>query len=102
MKKKIPKTEARKQIDEFFEHVREKTPKEIKKAKRLAMSYNIKLGEKRKLFCKKCFSPFIDPSIRIKNNKLMITCEKCEYVTRLKFDDRKLPKIGSDSEEGCC
>ncbi|MFH1326791.1 MAG: hypothetical protein ABIH59_01535 [archaeon] len=85
MKKKFPKTETQKQINEFFENIKTKDPKEIKKIKRLAMSYNIKLGERRKLFCKKCYKPFIEPSIRIKNDLITITCEHCEHKNRWKI-----------------
>ena len=48
MNKKISKKDAGKQIEEFFKHIEEKTPEKIKKIKRLAMRYNIKLGNKRK------------------------------------------------------
>ena len=80
--KKISKIDAEKQIEEFFFYIENKNPKEIKKIKKLAMSHNIKLGDKRKLFCKKCFMPYKNPSIRIKNDVLSISCENCNYVSR--------------------
>ncbi len=83
--KKISKTEAEKQIKEFFEDIENKTPREIKKTKKLAMRHNIKLGEKRKLFCKKCFSPYKNSSIKIKKNILSITCENCGHTSRWKI-----------------
>ncbi len=83
--KKISKTEARKKIKDFFLDIRNKTPKEIKKIKRLAMAHNIKLGEKRKMFCKKCFIPHKNPKIRLKNNIKSLICENCGYVARWKF-----------------
>lgn len=84
MVKKISKKEAIKEIEEFFssEDFKNKTPKEIKKIKRLAMKHNIALKEKRKLFCKACLNPFFESSIRIKNNFLTITCEHCEHKSR--------------------
>ncbi len=82
--KKLSKTEAQKKIDEFFADIKNKTPKEIKKIKRFAMRHNLPLGEKRKLFCKKCFHPYKEPSIRIKNDVLSITCENCGHVSRWK------------------
>jgi RNase P subunit RPR2 len=85
MKKDVSKKEAEKQIEEFFYHIQEKTPEEIKKIKKLAMSYNIQLKDKRKLFCKKCFFPFIEPSIRIKNGMITITCDHCEHKNRWKI-----------------
>jgi RNase P subunit RPR2 len=86
MKKDIPKTDVIREIENFFDNLKEKSPEEIKKIKKLAMSYSIKLGEKRKLFCKKCFFPFVDPSIRIKNNIITITCDHCQHKNRWKIN----------------
>jgi len=97
--KTFSKTEAKKQIQEFFKNIKNKTPrlsqvrssssesqaKEIKKIKKLAMKYNLPLKEKRKLFCKKCFTPYINPKIRIKNKKKIITCKECGYISRWKI-----------------
>ena len=54
--RKTTKSKVEKEINEFFKDIKNKNPKEVKKIKRLAMHYNIKLGDKRKTFCKKCFS----------------------------------------------
>jgi len=83
--KKLPKTEAKKQIQEFFSKIESKTPKEIKKIKKLAMRYNIHLKELRKRFCKKCFFPYKNPKTRIKNRGKSIVCENCGYVSRWKI-----------------
>ena len=83
--KKVSKTEAKEQIQEFFNNLGKKTPNEVKKIKKLAMSHNIKLGDKKKLFCKKCFKPYKSPSVRIKNDMIRITCENCEHKNRWKF-----------------
>jgi RNase P subunit RPR2 len=99
MKKSLSKKEAEKQIEEFFHHIREKTPKDVKKIKRLAMSYNIKIGTKRKVFCKKCLRPFKEPGIRIKNGIVTFTCEFCKHQNRWKFKDR--PELPEGDEEGC-
>jgi len=85
MVKKISKTQAREEIKNFFSDIKNKTPKEIKKIKRLAMKNNLPLKEKRKLFCKKCFNPFVESSIRIKNDFITITCEKCGFKNRWKI-----------------
>ena len=85
MKKQLSKTEAEKQIEEFFSNLNDKTPKDVKKIKRLAMSYNIKLREKRKLFCKKCFSPHSNSGITVKEGFVTITCGKCNYKNRWKI-----------------
>ena len=84
---KITRDEKRKIVDEFFKNIQGKTPSEIKKVKNLAMRHNIPLGEKRKLFCKKCFVSFSPKNhkLRIKKGKKTIVCEKCGYVARLKI-----------------
>ena len=86
MDKKISKKEIHKHIEEFFKEILKKTPKEIKKIKKLAMSKKIPLGELRKTFCKHCHSPYTEPSIRIKNDKLTIICENCEKKSGWKID----------------
>lgn len=85
--KKNSKSEAEKEIREFFLNIKEKSPKEIKKIKKLAMSHNIKLKELRKKFCKKCFSPYKNPKTRIKNKIKSITCEDCRYISKYKIKD---------------
>lgn len=81
--KKISKTEAKEQIEDFFKNIEEKNPKEIKKVKRLAMSHNIKLGERRKKFCKKCYST----KLKIKSIKKVKTveCQDCKNIMRWKI-----------------
>lgn len=87
MKKNISKSLAKEEIEEFFEDIKSKNPEEVKKIKRLAMSHKIPLKEKRKLFCKKCLSPYLgNEKIRIKNNRKIITCNKCGKIFRWKIN----------------
>ena len=62
-------------------------PRQIQKAKKLAMSKNIKLKELRKKFCKKCYSLFDSKNseIRIKKSFKTIKCKKCSYISRYKL-----------------
>ena len=83
--KKLSKSEATKQIEEFFSGIKNKTPKEVKKIKRLAANSNIRLCEKRKSFCKKCFMPYKNPKIRIGEGMKSIECRNCGYVARWKI-----------------
>ncbi|MBA7683477.1 hypothetical protein ES703_91842 [subsurface metagenome] len=83
--KKLPKPEAQKQIQEFFSDIKNKTPKEVKKIKKLAMGNNIPLRELRKKFCKKCYAPYKKPKIRIKKGIRSVTCENCCHVNRWKI-----------------
>ena len=82
MPKKTSKKEAEKKISEFFLNIKDKTPGEVKKIKKLAMSFNLPLKEKRRGFCRKCLNPYKIPKIRIKNKTKKITCENCGYVNR--------------------
>jgi RNase P subunit RPR2 len=86
MKKAISKTEANKLIDVFCKDIKCKTSKDVRKIKRLAMSHNIPLKEKKRLFCKKCMTPYSGKErIRIKNKMKSVTCEKCGNVNRWKI-----------------
>ena len=68
MKKTISKTKAKNKIEEFIKNLKDKSLKEIKKIKRLAMNYKIPLKEKRKSFCKYCLNPYSGKEkVRIKN-----------------------------------
>lgn len=83
--KKFSKTEAEKRIAEFFKDIENNSPKEIKKIKKFAMSHNIPLRKLRKKFCKKCFTPYKNPKIRIDNKIKSTICENCSYVSRWKI-----------------
>jgi|TARA_B100001971_G_C18232828_1_gene565060 RNase P subunit RPR2 len=85
MKKKSSKSEVKKQIQEFFLDIKNKSSNEVKKIKRLAMSRNISLKELKKDFCKKCLMPYKNPKIRIKNKMKIIICENCDSVSRWKI-----------------
>lgn len=74
--KEISKTEAKKEIEEFFNRINEKTKEEIRKIKKLASHNKIRLKEKRKLFCKYCFSPKLSV-LSIKNKIKRIKCNGC-------------------------
>src|SRR3989338_878126 len=82
--KKLSRTEALKDIDEFFQKIRSKNSKQIKKIKNLAMSHNLPLKERRKKFCKKCLNHHTNSKTRIKEGIRSTTCEKCGFVSRWK------------------
>ncbi len=82
---KMTKPDAEKKVKKFFKILDNKTPKEIKKIKRLSMKHNIKLGVLRKKFCKKCYFPLTDAEIRIKQSKKIVKCRNCGYVSRWKI-----------------
>jgi len=86
MKKDLSKKEAEKEIEKLFSELKLKNPKQIRKAKRLAMKFNIPLKEKRKLFCQNCYSAYRKPKIRIKNKIKTIVCENCGNISRWKLN----------------
>ncbi|PIO08368.1 hypothetical protein COU59_01975 [Candidatus Pacearchaeota archaeon CG10_big_fil_rev_8_21_14_0_10_34_12] len=100
--KKISKSQAEEEINEFFSHLENKTSKDMKKIKKLAMKHKIKLGDKKKLFCKKCLNPYKDPSIRIKNDMISIVCDSCEHRSRWKFKGELNFGIKHNNEEDDC
>jgi len=84
MKTKLGKKEAEEKIKAFFQNIRDKTPEQIKKIKRLAMHYNIKLKEKKKKFCKFCYSPKLKVK-KIKKGMKIVKCENCGKISRWKI-----------------
>lgn len=85
MKKGLSKTETKKEIENFFLKIKEKTPKQIKKIKKLGMRFNISLKEKRKLFCSKCYSVYDKPKIRIRKKFKRVICESCGNKSKWKL-----------------
>jgi len=84
--KKFSKTEVKKQIEEFFSDVKNKSPKEVKKIKKLAMKSNFPLKEKRKFFCKRCLMPYSGKEkIIIKKEIKTIICRNCNCISRWKL-----------------
>jgi len=82
--KKPSKTEAEKEIKEFFENIKNKSANDVKKIKKIAMSYNLPLKNLRKKFCKKCYSP----NLKFKSIKKKIKtteCENCGTLMRWKI-----------------
>ena len=97
--KNISKKDAEKIIEDFFLDVKNKNSrfsqarsgqtkslaKQVKKIKALAMNKKILLKEKRKLFCKKCLTPYSgNEKIRIKNGRKSVECKNCGKVNRWK------------------
>ncbi|MEK6800901.1 MAG: hypothetical protein AABY10_05810 [Nanoarchaeota archaeon] len=83
MKEKINKKEVLGKIKGFFEKDNFKA-EEVRKIKRLSMKFNLKLGENRKKFCKKCLSK-LEGKVRIKNGFKNVECKNCNFVNRYKI-----------------
>ena len=83
MKKTLSKTEARKHVEQFFSKS-SFSADELKKIKRLAMKYNIKLGSYKKSFCKSCLSQ-LKGKIRITKTHKTIECSICRRINKIKI-----------------
>lgn len=77
MKAKLSKSEAEKKIAEFFQKSIF-AKEEVKKIRRLAMKYKIKLGKNRQKFCKSCLSQ-LKGKTRISRTHKTVECEVCGY-----------------------
>jgi RNase P subunit RPR2 len=84
---KPPKMEAKNEIEEFFRNIKNKSSREIRKIKKLAMNYNLPLKNLRKTFCKKCLNPYSgNEKIKINNGIKNTICEHCGFVSRWKIN----------------
>ncbi len=83
VKIKVNRKEAEQRIKNFFN--RDKfSADDVRKIKRLAMKFNIKLGEYRKSFCGKCMSP-LHGKLRINKGYKTVECASCGFKNRWKI-----------------
>lgn len=82
MKKEMSRGEAQKKIEEFFKRANF-SGEEMRKIKRLAMKYRIRLALFRRKFCKKCLSK-LKGKVRVGNVFRTVLCENCGYLNRHK------------------
>ncbi len=83
MKKKIFRGDVQKKIEEFFRR-EDFTSEGIRKIKRLAMKYNIKLGSYRRKFCKKCLAK-LKGKTRVGRVYKSVECENCGYRNKFRI-----------------
>ena len=83
MKTKLSKKEAQKKIDSFFRKSNF-TSEQLRKIKRLAMKFSIKLGKYRRLFCKSCLNPLAG-KIRVFKSYKTVECKHCSYKNKVKI-----------------
>jgi RNase P subunit RPR2 len=82
--KKTSRAEARKNIEDFFAH--DNLDKEgVRKIKRLAMQFNLRLGKHRTHFCKKCCGDLRNGKIRITKTHKIVICTECETENKIKI-----------------
>ena len=84
--KNLSKKDAEKRVADFFLNIKNKTSKQIKKIKVLAMNKKISLKKYRKFFCKNCLTPYSGKEkIRIKKGIKSVECLKCKKINRWKI-----------------
>lgn len=83
MKEKLSKTEVQEEITSLFSKSDFK-PEEVRKIKKLAMKHSIKLGDYRKLFCRKCLNP-VRGKLSITKTHKTIACGFCGYKNKIKL-----------------
>jgi RNase P subunit RPR2 len=83
VKNKITKSEVKKRIDEFFKS-ESYSAEEVKSIKRMAMRYKIRLGEYRKLFCKKCLSK-LKGRLKVSKTHKTVKCVNCNAENKHKI-----------------
>lgn len=83
MKTNLSKTEAKEKIEKFFEK-ENFTSEEMRKIKRLAMKFNIKLKHYKKKYCKKCLNQ-LKGKTRISKEHKTIECEECGFKNKFKL-----------------
>jgi RNase P subunit RPR2 len=84
MGKEMTKAEAMRQIEEFFSR-RDFSSEEMIKIKRLSMKFRIRLGDRRRNFCKKCLSK-LSGKTRITKSYKTVECKNCGCINRSKID----------------
>jgi len=79
--------EIKKEIDEFFKGIKNRSPEQVRKIRKKAMSVNIKLGVLRKFFCQNCNHVYTSKdSIRINKGLKIILCSSCKERNRIKIN----------------
>jgi len=81
---------AKERIDILFDEAAEAPDdlarRYIKLAKKIGMRYNVKIGsERKKTYCKYCFTPFKGTAAKLKNGFIVRKCRHCGKVTKIKF-----------------
>ncbi len=93
------KKEAEEHIEKLFEKADEVWPENkesadryVELAREIAMKFQIKLGEKKRKFCKHCHSylkPGENSRVRINKGKITIYCKNCKKRRRIPYKPKK-------------
>lgn len=95
-RKKLSKKQAKKQVEEYFAKAKEVFNKKpelsndyVRKARKIAMKYRMKLPkELKRKFCKHCYSYLVigkNARSRTRKGKVVISCFNCKKFIRIPF-----------------
>lgn len=84
VKKSTSKKEMLEKIESFFER-KDLDAGDVKKVKRLAMKYKIRLGDYRKRFCGACYADLKCGKVRVTKNSKSVECPNCKKINRWKI-----------------
>ena len=84
MKTDLTKKQAEEKVKKFFSDIESKSQEEIRKIKRFASHYKIKLKDKRKQFCQKCYNNRFR-ILSVKKGFKRVKCEKCGEIYKWKI-----------------
>ncbi|MEK6824907.1 MAG: hypothetical protein AABX12_02605 [Nanoarchaeota archaeon] len=81
---KLSKTTARERVNAFF--AKDAIDRgDVRKIKRLAMQFNIRLGKNRARFCNKCYTDLRASATRITKTHKTIICAACGFSNKVKI-----------------
>ncbi len=83
MKYELGKKQVQVKIGEFFLQD-DFSSGDLKKIKKLAMKYKVRLGTYRKLYCRTCLNKLSGKTRISKTHKIIICC-KCNSINRIKM-----------------
>jgi len=83
---KLSRIGAKEKIDEFFKR-KDFTAEEVRKIKRIAMKFRIRLGDYKKKFCKTCLSK-LEGKIRVSKFYKTVECRGCGCQNRFSVQKR--------------
>ncbi|MBU0907333.1 MAG: hypothetical protein KKD18_00905 [Nanoarchaeota archaeon] len=86
MKTSLSMSEVKERIGAFFGR-KEFTAEEVRRVKRLAMKFKIRLGNYRRLFCKRCFAK-LKGKTRVSKKYKSVVCGTCGYKNRFAISQR--------------
>ncbi|MFH1802079.1 MAG: hypothetical protein ABH864_01350 [archaeon] len=84
---KTSRSEAREEIELFFRR-RDFCPEEVRKIKKVAMRFRIRLADHKRRFCKRCLSK-LDGLTKVSKAYKSVECQKCGFKNKFRLASSK-------------